>query len=288
MDAPRSVAVPTGALTGLIAWIAGLPDVPLRRAVPELILQLDRVLDSTMDVETRYQTVRALKGAVIRVAAALPKGGSALSGTGPAGAGLALEQRLYAAMARNCRRLLQEIDRERFGGTPGQPRRRHWAVRNSFRFFARQIISAVECGRPWPSGVWQGLHDLYVYLVVRGSGGDTRPGGGRSFDAEQAYKRLLLVGLVAELVDRQGMSGAVVSRLAAIADDSSLADPHGLLGEYGLTLVEVSCDRPPRLKPERLNDPFRGWVLRTPPELEVLLLNLDPMPKRMEVAARAA
>jgi len=274
-----SATVPTGALAGLYAWIGRLPSQKLHQAVPELIVQLDRLLASPLDLETRYPMARALKGVVLHIAAALPK-------TGAASGGLSLEQRLYDAMARNCKRLLQDLDRQRFGPVDDQPRRRQWALRNSFRFLGRQILHALGCGRPWPKGVWQDLHDLYVYVVVRGN--DTEPRsavGVRGFDPERAYKRLLLVGLVADLVDRQGISGAVMARLAAIADECALLEPDALIGEHGLTLVEVSCDRPPRLKPERLQDPFRGWVLRAPAELEVLLLNLDPFQQRIEAVA---
>jgi hypothetical protein len=236
-------------------------------------------------LETRYRMLRALKGAVLQVASVLPKGQPA---SGTTLGGLSLEQRLYDAMMCNCKRLLQNMDRVRYGYGEAGERHRYWAIRNSFRFIGRQVIYAVQHGRPWPKGLWQDLHDLYVYLVVRGQHGETRiTSGGRDFDPEQAYKRLLVVGLVADLVDRRRLDGSVLARLGPIADKCSLVEPDVRLGEHGLTLVEVSCDRHTRLKTERLEDPFRGWVLQTPADLEILLLNLDPFQPHVARAVAA-
>jgi hypothetical protein len=276
---------PTGVLAELLGWTAHLPFLPLDRAVPELVLRLDRLRTSSLDLETRYRMLRALKGAVLRVASALPKGQPA---GGPALGGLSLEQRLYDGMTCNCKRLLQNMDRVRYGYGEAGERHRYWVIRNDFRFIGRQVIYAVQNDRPWPKGVWQDLHDLYVYLVVRGQHGETRiVSGGRDFDSEQVYKRLLVVGLVADLVDRRRLDGSVLARLGPIADNCSLVEPDVMLGEHGLTLVEVSCDRPTRLKTGRLEDPFRGWVLRTPADLEILLLNLDPFQQHPATAVAA-
>ena len=278
----RTGPAPKGVLAELLGWTGRLPLLPLHRVVPELLLRFDRLRMSSLDLETRYRMLRALKGAVLRVASALPKGQPA---TGLALGGLSLEQRLYDAMVYNCNRLLQDMDRVRYVYGEAGERRRYWAIRNSFRFIGRQVIYAVQHGRPWPKGLWQDLHDLYVYLVVRGRHGETRvASGGRDFDSEQVYKRLLVVGLVADLVDRRGLDGSVLARLGPIADDCSLVEPDVMIGGYGLTLVEVSCDRPTRLKTGRLEDSFRGWVLQTPAELKILLLNLDPFQRH---AARA-
>ncbi len=280
-DFPASAAPVTGAMAGLLAWVERLPSLTIQRAVSELILKLDQLLGASLDTETRYRMLRTLKGAVLKTASILPKRVRAVSG-------LTLEQRLYDGMVRNCKRLLQDLDRERFANPAGQDHCRYWAVRNSFRFLGRQILHAVRSGRPWPEGVWQDLHDLYVYLVVRGVYGETRiQDDGRGFDPAQAYKRLLLVGLVADLIDRQGMDRETMAKIASIADASCLVEPAAHIGQYGLTLVEVSCDRPPRLKPDRLQDAFRGWVLRAPADLEVLLLNLDPFQQQMDAAEAA-
>ena len=211
-DAPITRTSPSGAVAELLAWLGRLSSLTLHRVVPELILRLDRLHTSSLDVETQYRMLYALKGAVLQVASVLPK--SPRAGD-EAFEGLSLEQRLYDAMVRNCKRLLQDVDRERYGDGEARWRRRHWIIRNSFRFIGRQVLYSVEHGRPWPKGLWQDLHDLYVYLVVRGQLGETRAwSGGRDFDSEQAYKRLLVVGLVADLMDRRGIDGAVLARLA--------------------------------------------------------------------------
>jgi hypothetical protein len=228
---------------------------------------------------------RALKGAVLQVSSALPK---SLPTPGAASGGLSLEQRLYSAMVRNCGRLLHDMDRDRSGYGEALERSRHWAIRNSFRFIGRQVLYAVRHGRPWPKGLWQELHDLYVYLVVRGQRGEIcAPSRGWDFDSEQAYKRLLVVGLVGDLLDRRGIDATMLAQLGPIADRCRLVEPDVRIGEHGLTLVEVSCDRPTRVKPTRLEDSFRGWVLEAPADLEILLLKLDPFQQHAGAAIAA-
>ncbi len=276
---------PDPVVAELLAWIGRLPSIPLHRVVTELLVRLDRLHGSSLDLEIRFRMLSVLKGALLRVVAALPQN---LSVGGAASNGLSLEQRLYDAMVRNCKRLLQDIDRDRYGDREVSERRRHWVIRNSFRFIGRQVLYAVKHRRSWPKGLWQDLHDLYVYLVVRGRYGETRVHSeGRDFHPVQAYKRLLVVGLVADLVDRRGIDGKVLAQLGPIADRCCLVEPEAMLGELGLNLVEVSCDRPVRVKPGRLEDPFRGWVLQAPADLEILLLNLDPF-QDYESAAVAA
>lgn len=287
-DLPTPLPVPVAAspLPALVAWVGRLPSLTVRHALPELIVRLTGLLGTPLDTETRYLMLRALKGAVLRVAQALPHASARSHGAADGGQ-VGLGQRLFDAMARNCIRLLQDLDRERFGGTEERAERRLWAVRNAFRFIGRAVLCAVDSGRPWQPGLWQALHDLYVYLVVRGGHGEPLvQGGERAFDAQQAYKRLVLVGLVAELVGTGCLDADVRSRLAAIADDARLAESEALVGEYDLILVEVSRDQPARIKSDRLQDPFRGWVLQAGSDLEVLLLSLDPfrMPERAAAA----
>lgn len=276
---------PDPVVAELLAWAGRLPSMPLHRAVAELIVRLERLHRSSLDLDTRFRMLRTFKGVMLRVVSGLPQ--NLLAGASSSNV-LTLEQRLYDAMVRNCKRVLQDVDRDRYGDRDVSQRRRHWLVRNSFRFIGRQVLYAVRHRRAWPKGLWQDLHDLYVYLVVRGQYGETQVrSDDREFHPMQAYKRLLVLGLVADLADHRGIDDSVLARLGAIADRCCLVEPEVMFGEHGLNLVEVSCDRPVRVKSGRLEDPFRGWVLQAPADLEILLLNLDPF-QRYEGAAAAA
>ena len=264
----------------------------LSRALTGLILELENLQHTTVSAETRYAMLRVLKRAVLHVAAALPK---ALSMTRPAaggptpGPGLSLEQRLYAAMANNCLHLLHELGRGHTGYADSLVQSRQWAVRNAFQFLGRQILGAVRDGRLWPAGAWQSLHELFVYLVMRGSvrlHGDSLVLSDDAFDPESAYKQLLLIGLLAELVGPDRLQADTLTRLGVLAKVVRLVESDGLVGEFGLILVEVSHDRPPRLRVGSLDDPFRGWVLRVPREFESLVAALDPTRRhRIAIAA---
>ncbi|WP_295589832.1 hypothetical protein [uncultured Lamprocystis sp.] len=264
----------------------------LSRALTGLILELEDLQRSTVSAETRYAMLRVLKRAVLHVAAALttmrpvrcPTAGSPTPG--PA---LSLEQRLYAVMASNCLHLLHELGRGHTGYADSLVQSRQWAVRNAFRFLGRQILCAIRASRLWPAGAWQSLHELFVYLVMRGSvrlHGDSLVLSDDAFDPESAYKQLLLIGLLAELVGPERLQSDTLTRLGVLAKDARLVESDGLVGEFGLILVEVSHDRPPRLRVGSLDDPFRGWVLRVPREFESLVTALEPTRRhRMAIAA---
>lgn len=269
-----------------------LRDLDLSRALTGLILELERLQRSTVSAETRYAKLRVLKRAVLHVAAALaktrPTTDSKAGGSTP-GPGLSLEQRLYAAMASNCLHLVHELGRGHTGYADSLVQSRQWAVRHAFRFLGRQILCAVRTDRLWPAGAWQSLHELFVYLVMRGSvrlHGDALVLSDDAFDPESAYKQLLLIGLLAELVGTDRLKSDTLTRLGVLAKDTRLVESDGLVGEFGLILVEVSHDRPPRLRVSSLDDPFRGWVLRVPREFESLVTALEPTRRyRMAVAA---
>jgi hypothetical protein len=279
-----------GPAAAFAARIERFRSLGLSRALTGLILELADLQHATVSAETRYAMLRVLKRAVLHVAAALartrPTAGGPTPGPGP---GLSLEQRLYAAMANNCLHLLHELGRGHTGYADSLVQSRQWAVRNAFRFIGREILGAVRTGRLWPAGAWQSLHELFVYLVMRGSvrlHGDALVLSDDAFDPESAYKQLLLIGLLAELVGPDRLTSDTLTRLGVLAKDALLVESDGLVGEFGLILVEVSHDRPPRLRVGSLDDPFRGWVLRVPREFQSLVAALDPARRhRMAVAA---
>jgi hypothetical protein len=244
----------------LIAWVQRLAILDLRTSVPALILHLGRLAASGMDPETRYRVLRAIKRPLLKAGAMLPK-------PDYRGGGISVEQRLYGAMVRNLETLQGDLDRPQRLAGPHRAEQYDWVVRNRLRFLQRELLYAVRVGAPWPPGVWQALHDLYLYLTLRGrvhpgwGAGDSLPGG---FDAELAYKWTLMIGLATDRRGHRHIDGRAVERIGALAKDSRLVEPEGLVGEYGLILVEIGRDAPARIKTGPLDDPFRGWVLRTP------------------------
>jgi len=262
-----------------------------RQVLPELVLILEQLPHSRLDVQDRFHALRKLQRTVLQVAAAMtPRRISPRPG-GSRHTGLSLEQRLYAGMANNCGHLLHELDHGQGFFSEEHAPGRAWAIRIALRFYSRELLYAVKTGRAWPVGAWLALHDLFVYLVMRGSvrlhaASATLVEG--EFDPELAYKRLLLIGLVTELCGCERMSAALVAQLRALAPDARLVASDGLVGEFGLILVDVGLDRPPQLKVGSLDDPFRGWVLRVPDEFHCVLRSLDPFNSNRIAGVRVA
>ncbi len=152
------------------------------RVLPKLILILGQLPGVQLDVQERYHALRKLELTVVRVAAALAlalaparlgvssgaSGGSAGHSRGPS-APPSLEQRLYSAMALNCVHLLHDLDHGQGFFSDQHAADRTWAIRTAFRFFSRELLYAVKTWRDWPAGAWLALHELFVYLVMRGN-----------------------------------------------------------------------------------------------------------------------
>lgn len=252
----------------LIVWAERLVMLDQGRSVPELLVRMRQLADSNIDFETRYRILRSVKRPILKAAASLAK-------VPHRGGGMSLEQRLYGVMVENLSRLLEAIDRRRHGGVSNWADQRNWTLRNLIRFLQRQLFYSVYAGTPWPSGAWLALHDLFVCLVVRGSVKLHRelavvPAPG-AWDPEQAYKWTLLVGLATDRLGSQAMDGEMLQRLQSLARECRLVDSDGMVGEYGLILVEVGKDHPPQFKAGALNDVFRGWVLKAPESFIALL-----------------
>lgn len=290
------VVVPAD-LTSLLVRLDRLNSMDLRGAATGLLLTLEPLARAAPEAQTHYQMLRAIKAAVLGVSAVLPKprlstrppaGGSGQGSAPSLTPGLTVEQRLYQAMANNCVQLLHSLDRGQGGYSDRQARRREWAIRNGFRFLGRQVLYALHTGRDWPAGTWQSLHELFVYLVMRGHvrlHGAAQALAEEDFNAEWAYKRLLMMGLLSETVAPGRVDAASIDGLRVLAKDARLVESDGLVGEYKLILVEVGRDRPPRLRLGCLDDPFRGWVLRVPDQFDSLVLALDPFRSFRQSAA---
>jgi len=182
--------------------------------------------------------------------------------------GLTIEQRLLESTAMNLKRLVRDLDRPGCFHEMKWNEKRHWARRNLMAFLGHQICYAASTGRPVPVGSWQALHDFFVYLVFRTGLRLRQPFAKRRRHEdqrfEQAYKRLLLLGLTLAASPTHRVDRPLQRRLTGWALDAWLMEPDHFLGQNGLILVEVAKDAPPRREPATLYDPFRGWVLSPP------------------------
>jgi hypothetical protein len=240
---------------------------PLREALPMLLVELDRLREAQMVPDDRVELMEALKKPVLKAAASLPKptpGSRTAERT--ADGGLTLEQRLIHLMIANLRQTLYEYDRAQGSQLVEDDGRRTWLLQQLFRFFGRQLRYAVDWDRPWPTHTWQDLHDLFVYLVVRGSvlldSGFTVAVFDDEFDVATEYKRLLLLGLVDELTQRAGPSDGYFHLLKRWSGDSTLVEPERARGREDVIRVQVTRDAPPDVLRGTLDGSFRGWVLQ--------------------------
>lgn len=249
-----------------IEWLRSLRALSVAKALPLMVMRLDRLAKTDVEPEIRLNLMRVFKRPVLKAAASLPNPNPRLPLGGFASAhGLTAEQRLDQVMRLNLKRLFQELDRRRYTSPASTDDNRHWVLRNLFKFLRRQVRYAMLARRDCPAQTWQDLHDLFVYLVIRGNVRldesfqvDFYEDG---FDPETEYKRLLLMGH-ARLSDLSG--DALLTMLPQLQEwsrQSRLADPSGHIGEYDLMQVEVSHDRPMRVNTKCLDEGFRGWVL---------------------------
>jgi hypothetical protein len=239
----------------------------LHQALPLLMLELDRILHAQVGAEQRIELMQCIKKPVLKAAAGLPKPVRRESpGGGEPPLGLTLEQRLLLLMTRNLRQALYELDRANGSILVEDDGQRNWVLQQTFRFLGRQLRYGIDWDRPWPKHTWQDLHDLFVYLVVRGTvpldSGFSLAVFDDDFDAQIEYKRLLLLGLADHLTERRARTGDYYHLLKRWATDSRLVEPERLLGEEDVVKVEVTHDAPPRLREHVLKESFRGWVLR--------------------------
>jgi hypothetical protein len=253
-------------VAGTAAWLTAQRSRSLSDVLPALILRLHRLTELELEPEVLLELMRLYKRPVLKACAALPNPDPRLPHGGfDKNAGLTSEQRLDRLMRMNLSRLFQDLDRKRYRCPAATEDNRHWVLRNLFKFTRRQIRDAFLAQRACPAHTWQELHDLFVYLVIRGNVQldtgvevDLFEDG---FDAETEYKRMLLLGHA----QQSGLSGQaalqLLPRLREWARRSRLSDPGGHLGHLRLMLVEVSQDRPLRVNDATLRDGFRGWVL---------------------------
>ena len=264
-------------------WIQGLRRAGVRHAAPALILALERLRQTELSAPRRLWLLRLLKAPLLKTCAGLPKPWLARRER-PEGQGLALEQRLYRLMFQNLAQALHQLDRSEFLPEKREVHRQNWVIRNLLRFFQRQLRYAALWGTPMAEGAWRDLHELHLYLCVRGarSAADIahRQEQPDLADARLDYKQLLLFGLAADLCASCARGGVLAQGLRRWAAESRLEEPEAMQGGLDLFLVEISGDAPPRRKPGPLDRRFRGWVLVPPAEFLQHLEDQRPLASR--------
>lgn len=239
-------------------------DRTVGHAVVGMISKLERMACREIEPERRIALLKVIMPRVMEMGSGMPKSvASARHSVEGSGIGQTLEQRLYGLFAKNFRIALETFDCSPMAFGNAAVTERKWLVSQLFRIFSQQIEYSVKWGRPWPPNIWRELHDLYLYLVSRRDIGLSAEDGGGDllFDPEQEYKRLLLLGLAKRLVRPRDRSSALYRGLSAWARGSTLKDPSAHGGAFGLYVVEISCDVPPRQLAGALDSDFNGWVL---------------------------
>jgi hypothetical protein len=174
-----------------------------------------------------------------------------------------LTQRVDGLMESNLKQALTTLDRSGQAFEPGAAADRQWLVRQLFLFLGRQIEDSVRSDRPWVPGVWLELHDLYFYLTRRPDVGPTEGQAPThaSFDPETEYKRLLLLGLIKSALAPGQRSDRVFHALTVWARESAIREPGAYDGAFGIYIVQISKDAPPRESAAVIDVGLNCWVL---------------------------
>lgn len=260
---------PESGASAICERIASLRSRGLRQALPALMMELERIAREPLSAEERIAVMHCVKKPVLKAIASLPKPrGPAPVAASPGANANTLEQRLLLLMIYNLRKTLHEIDRTQSSRYADDDSERIWVLQHLFRFFTRQIRYGIDWDRPLPQHTWRDLHDLFVYLVVRGMVQLTADFSvsifDEDFDAEIEYKRALLLGLADRMTNRKAKTVDFFKELKFWASETRLQDPSGLVGQSGLIKLEVTQDEPPLLFEGVLAQSFRGWVVRLP------------------------
>ncbi|WP_242482379.1 hypothetical protein [Thiocystis violacea] len=249
-------------------WVVGLKSAGVRQSGPALLMALENLRKAELSANRRLSILAALKVPILKTCAGLPKPYYGDGDEHDRPGGVTLEQRLNRLMFVNLIQAMRQFDHENPLPSARQLRKRHWAVRNVFRFANRQVRYAALWKTSMPAGTWRDLHELYLALTARTQGNawnqDARLTSIGDFDPMVEYKLLLLLGFAAKTKESILHSEYFMEGLEAWAVQTRLEDPHKMLGRLRLILVEVAEDAPPRQIEGILETPFRGWVLQPP------------------------
>ena len=236
----------------------------LPNLMTRLIVKLEGLAESKVKARQRVDLLSVVDAQVMQTISLLPRSVGAARQAEDAEVEFGyLEQRLYNQLGRNFKLALVDIDKTgiRFANTASPDR--GWLVKRLFQVFGDQIERSVRTNQSWTPGVWAELHDLFFYLTNRG-GARTVVENRRVdwvFDPEVDYKRLLLLGLVQQLVSFQERSVTLFRILPSWAQQSCLRNMVAYDGVFDVYVVEISQDKPPRKSTNAINAGSIGWVL---------------------------
>jgi hypothetical protein len=233
-------------------------------AVVDVIVKLERLHKSELAPRVRIALLRSLAPRVLQVVGALSRAVALPRHQAPdAERRPTLAQRADGLMESNLKLALTTLDRSGQAFEPGAAADRQWLVRQLFTFLGRQIEDSVRSDRPWVPGVWQELHDLYLYLTRRPDVGldEGQAPADASFDPETEYKRLLLLGLIKSALAPGQPSDRVFHALTVWARGSWIRQPGACDGAFGVYVVEISRDAPPKECVGLIDVGVNGWVL---------------------------
>jgi hypothetical protein len=256
--------------TAFAGWLSRLSGHGIGFMLVGLILKLERMVNAPVKPAQRLLLIHWLMPIVRDVAEELPK----LPEPPPAGTAkgepLSLEQRLMCLTVRNLKLALEGLDGADGVQVAGRDAARLWVLQALMECLGRQVELGIRWNKRWPRQTWQELHDLYAYYLdrVRPAVNRAEAGaiGGEGFDMELAYKRLLVIGLLAELGPTGMMRDPASERVAEWARQSQLRDATSETGSRGSFTVEMSSDAPPRRSQGAADTVRRTMILRLPPE----------------------
>ncbi len=256
-------------------WLGRLAGQGEAGILMSLLLKLERLQGAPLGVRRRLSVTRRLMAGIRDLRDFLPR--TRGPGCEQSGA-LGLEQRLWCLGFRNLKQTLDALDGAQGVEVADRDHYRLRLVRDLLACLARQIKLWALWGWPLPPGTWQQAHDLHAYYTGRLQGADAADPGrhpGREPAIETAYKRLLLIGIMAGPQARSLLARACAEgpggRLDGWARGCMLQDPKSHVGVIGCYLVEASRDEAPRWIAGALEAVERSWVLRPPADLLAVL-----------------
>ena len=236
-----------------------------RTSVVKLIVKLEQLAKVGVPTLRRIQLLRTFDARIDEIERQIAKHSGARSRTSNPAQGLCIEHRLDCLMTQNLKLALVALDRSLDTRAQAAPEDRPWLIRRLFDFFAKSIELSLVERQPWAPGVWVEMHELYFYLLYRQDAGidEVREWPDETFDPELAYKRLLLLGLVAQVRDIPDLS-ELLRQLPAWAEQARLKDPRIYGGVFNVYLVEIAKDQPPALCPNVVQATSGAWILELP------------------------
>ena len=202
MAVPPAVEVPNELqASALLAWSDRLLGQGSCQAAVGLILKLDSMGRLGLDPRHRLLLLRLLEDPLHSVLGGLsrPAKGLVRAGEGR-GFDLSMEERLTCAFFRNLKQALFDLDRDPVSPDADLTEARVWALEQQLRLLQRQIESAIAACREPPAETWLELHGCFAYYHERihpSLDKDDSASYAGDFEAEMAYKRVLLLGLAA-------------------------------------------------------------------------------------------